>query len=548
MVIIRSETNFTYLGDIMVTQDLKNVNGPVDLALKYKSPADDTNQPFRLFLPSAYDGVTPLPLLIVLHGSSGTQDTYFDQASYGDGLYKRLADERNMMVLSPHAYGLTEFRGIGELDVLCVLDFVQERVPVDEERVVLTGLSMGGTGSSFLCCRYPHLFAGGAPIGSCYEDLALIPNLRHLPMYYIQGADDWPIYGKEGPIPISKRLEELDYDVIFWVVPDTPHNAVVRTANEVFEWTDKRRAVKHPKSITYNAYLPIHGRAYWTEIREFKTPGPPAKLQADIVSGNWISIRIENATQIALFPDSPLFDLATQISMEVNGTALPGVICKANEEIRLASKENVWRAEVGPRKLRPLTAYRTHKIGSVEKAPTQDEYPESSMGNWMTDAMRHAAGTDIAIYNQKHYRGMSVKDGQDLYLIDLFDWIRPYAWCLSTMELSGQVLLAILEDNLRDGENVRNLLVQVSGCRYTFDRNRPFEDRIVDSDIDPERTYSIVCEKQAVSRENIWLADLFEQIPHTDLEISIISAAWSYIEQCNGQVSGVLEERVKELN
>ena len=82
----------------MVTQDLKNVNGPVDLALEYKSPADDTNQPFRLFLPSAYDGGTPLPLLIVLHGSSGTQDTYLDQESYGDGLYKRLADERNMMV------------------------------------------------------------------------------------------------------------------------------------------------------------------------------------------------------------------------------------------------------------------------------------------------------------------------------------------------------------------------------------------------------------------------------------------------------------------
>ena len=101
---------------------------------------------------------------------------------------------------------------------------------------------------------------------------------------------------------------------------------------------------------------------------------------------------------------------------------------------------------------------------------------------------------------------------------------------------------------VQTGENVRNLLGQVSGCRYTFDRNRPFEDRIVDSDIDPERTYSIVCEKQTVSRENIWLADLFEQIPHTDLEISIISAAWSYIEQCSGQVSGVLEERVKELN
>jgi hypothetical protein len=532
----------------MVTQDLKNVKGPVNLPLTYTSPADNTDQPFRLFLPGAFDGVTPLPLLIVLHGSSGTQDTYFDQESYGDGLYKRLADERNMMVLSPHAYGLTEFRGIGELDVLCVFDFVKKRVPVDEERVLLTGLSMGGTGTSHLCCRYPHLFAGGAPIGSCYEDLTLIPNLRHVPMYYIQGADDWPTYGKEGPIPISKRLQELDYEVIFWVVPDTPHNAVIRTANEVFEWTDKQRAVKHPRSIIYNAYLPIHGRAYWTGIREFETPGLPAKLRAEIVDQNRITIRIENATQIALFPDSPLFDLANPISVEVNGAALAGVTCTANEEILLGAKGDVWCVEVGPRQLRPLTAYRTHEIGSVDRAPTQNEYPESSMGNWMTDAMRHATGTDIAIYNQKHYRGIPLKDGQGLYMIDLFDWIRPYAWCLSTMELTGGELLDILEDNLRNGEKERDLLVQVSGCQYTFDRNRPFGDRIVESDIDLNRTYSVVCEKQTVSRENIWLAGRFERIPYTDLEISIISAAWSYIEHCGGKITGTLAERVKEIN
>ena len=530
-----------------MTEDLKDLKGPVDLALTYRSQADDTDQPFRLFLPGAYNGITPLPLLIVLHGSSGTQDTYFDQESYGSGLYKRLADEQNVMVLSPHAYGLTEYHGIGELDVLCVFDCVRRLVPVDEERVVLTGLSMGGTGTSFLCCRYPHLFAGGAPIGSCYEDLALIPNLRHVPMYYIQGADDWPIYGKEGPIPISRRLEELGYDVTFWVVPDTPHNAVIPTATEVFDWADKQRIPRHPESVTYNTYLPIHGRAYWTEIRQIETPGPPAKLHADVVDDNRIVIRTRNTTQMGLYPDSPLFDLAAPISVVVNDSSLPEVVCNADEEIRITQSPDGWSIETGPRQMRPLTAYRTHRIGSVQKAPTQNDYPESTMGNWMADAMRHATGADIGIYNRKHYRGIPVIDGQELYMIDLFDWIRPYAWCLSTMEMTGRELLAILEDNLRDGEKERDLLIQVSGCRYEFDRSRALGDRIVKSNVELDRTYTVVCEHQTVSRENIWLAGRFEQIPHTDHEISIISAAWSYIVHSGGQVNGALEGRVKEI-
>ncbi len=525
---------------------LKPVRGPVDLALTYRSPADGAEQPFRLFLPKAYDGKTPLPLLIVLHGTGGNQDTYFDTPSHGDGLYKRLADERGLMIVSPHGRGITEYRGIGEYDVLCAFDQVKRIVPVDEDRVVLTGLSMGGTGTSHLCCRYPDLFAGGAPIGSCFEDLTLVPNLKNLPMYYIQGANDWPTYGKEGPIPISRRMAELGYDVTFDVVPDTPHNAVPQTAEKVLDWAMGRRRNLHPRSVVFCAYLPIHGLAYWTEIREIAEPGPPAKLRADIGDGNAIHVPLENTAHIALFPEPQLLDLKTPIRVTVNGTSLPGVTCGPGQEIRLL-RDADWRAEVGPRNLRPLTAYRTHRIGTVLSTPTQDGPAETTMGNWMTDAMRDATDADIAIYNRRHDRGIPLRNGQDVYEIDLFDWIRPYAWCLCAFDLPGRDLLEILEDNLRDEEQEKEFLVQVSGCRYAFDRSRPLGARIVETDIDPDRTYRIVCEKQTLSRENVHLAGRYEKIPHQDPEISIISAAWRYIHKHHGRIEARAEGRVRDL-
>ncbi len=39
-----------------VTQVPEPMKGPIDPALTYKSNVDGTRQPYRLYLPSAYDG------------------------------------------------------------------------------------------------------------------------------------------------------------------------------------------------------------------------------------------------------------------------------------------------------------------------------------------------------------------------------------------------------------------------------------------------------------------------------------------------------------
>lgn len=149
-------------------ETVQDVRGPRDMALTCHSDFDNAEHPYRLYLPSAYDGEQAVPLLVALHGTGGDQNKYFDHPTYGDGIYKHEAEKRGIAILSPSEgdpLGLpTEWRGVGELHVLRALEDVCRNFKIDRDRIVVTGQSMGGTGTTYLCCRYPDLFAAGIPL------------------------------------------------------------------------------------------------------------------------------------------------------------------------------------------------------------------------------------------------------------------------------------------------------------------------------------------------------------------------------------------------
>jgi len=524
------------------------MKGPQDLALHYVSEIDGTKQPYRLYLPSAYDSKKRLPLLLALHGTGGSQDTYFDEPTYGEGIYKKEAEKRGIVVACPHGRGTSEYRGIGEIDVLCVLEDVCRRFAIDRDRVVCSGQSMGGTGTTHLCCRYPDLFAGGAPLASTYGHLTLLENLRHVPMFYVQGAKDWPVYAREGPVPITKRLKELKFNVDYWEVPDQKHNTMRVSTPKVLDWALAQKRVTSPRRVTYRTYLPIHGRAYWTEIAEIADVGYLAALDASSQPENRVEAALQNVKQFILRPDPALLDLDKPIQIDVDGKAVFKGACSDKQQVRFDLADKVWKATVEPRKVRPYTAYHAHKIGKVVKAPSFEGTGETTMGNWLTDTMRETTKADIAIITRRHFRGLPLKDGQDLYVEDLTDALRPTECILVRVKLKGDVLLDILDDNARAEKKTEDFLVQVSGCKYSFDRSRPRGKRIVESSIDPEKTYDVVCPRSVWTRgDMLHLGDRLGKIPFEVLDLTRISAAWRHIEMHEGKLEAKLEGRIKEV-
>lgn len=532
--------------------------GPQDLALTFTSPFDGSRQPYRVYLPAAYDGKVALPLLVALHGTGGDHNKYFDHKDYHHGIYKTEAEKRGLVVLCPlgtDADGLpTEWRGEAEINVLAAIEDARRRFRIDAERIVCTGQSMGGTGTTYLCCRYPEVFAAGIPLASTYGHVSLVTNLRHVPMLFVQGGKDWPIYAATGPIPISDEMKRLGYHGELWMIPDVGHNTFGVSTPRVLDWALQQQRVAHPKHITHRAYFPPHGRAWWVEIQEIDRPGWFAEVDARAEDGNRITMTLKNTPRVVLRPDPALYDRKQPLAIAVEHHEVFHGRCDETQEVLLVRENGVWTARKQPRHLPSRTDWKNCVIGTVDEPPTWDGGPETTLGNWLTDAMRDISGANIAICTKGHYRvgdkmrGHAVQPGQTLHLMEFINWLRPSDAALATFTLKGSDLLRIIEANLLDGPKADMFLVQVAGCRYRFDRRKPQGGRVVETDIDPARTYRIVCNSSAITRtDTLHLGEFFGKLNETMLEPNLLSAAWRFVLKNNGSITARLEGRVSEL-
>ena len=115
------------------------------------------------------------------------------------------------------------------------------RYRVDEDRVYVTGLSMGGFGTWSLLALHPDRFAAAAPIcGGGTPRLAC--RAGRLPIWVFHGADD-------PTVPLRRSEEMVDAlaacggDVRFTVYPNTGHDSWTKTYDDpaFFDWLLEHR-------------------------------------------------------------------------------------------------------------------------------------------------------------------------------------------------------------------------------------------------------------------------------------------------------------------
>ena len=166
------------------------------------STVDDSDQPYGLYLPRSFDANRKYPLVVMLHGA-GSNHRLDLRRVFGQGNRPGETDAEasryfpNMrdvpfIVASTLARGTMGYTGIAERDVYDMLADVRKRFPIDEDRVYLTGLSMGGGGSLQLALTRPDIWAAIAPVCPApppgLEPLA--GNALAIPFKIFQGAAD----------------------------------------------------------------------------------------------------------------------------------------------------------------------------------------------------------------------------------------------------------------------------------------------------------------------------------------------------------------------
>jgi phospholipase/carboxylesterase len=146
---------------------------------------------FSVYVPESYDPARRYPLVMALHGGAGHGRLFL-------WTWLREARARDLILVAPTATGSTWSLTDPAVDTAhldSVLAFVRERWRVDPDRMLLTGLSDGGTFTLLSGLAEDSPFTHLAPAAASFHPLLLSLSddrrLRGLPVYLMHGALDW---------------------------------------------------------------------------------------------------------------------------------------------------------------------------------------------------------------------------------------------------------------------------------------------------------------------------------------------------------------------
>ena len=180
---------------------------------RYRFAEANVDAPYRLYVPTAWDGQSKLPLVMFLHGAGSNENTYIDQ---NGGQILDLAEQHGYLLVAPlgseGAYGnflrlaspfgkpdeaaklmaqvtaeSERTNQLSEQDVINVLELVLSEYPVDQSSMFLTGHSMGSGGTWYIGGKYASYWKGLAPMsgpfvqesGYPWESLRAAAFFRH---------------------------------------------------------------------------------------------------------------------------------------------------------------------------------------------------------------------------------------------------------------------------------------------------------------------------------------------------------------------------------
>jgi len=187
--------------------------------------------------PKDYDGREKYPLLIFLHGR-GEQGDQLDLVKI-HGPFKKIAElELPLLIVAPQS-PIDEPWDIDMLEAL--VEEVIDDLDVDEDRVYLTGLSMGGSGTWRLAARRPDLFAAIVPICG-WRSTSKAPRLKDLPTWVFHGAKDHTVPVKHST-DMVEAIRHAGGDPRLTIYPEAHHDSWTETYNnpELYEWLFSHR-------------------------------------------------------------------------------------------------------------------------------------------------------------------------------------------------------------------------------------------------------------------------------------------------------------------
>ncbi len=193
---------------------------------------------FSMYVPEDYTPDRPWPLVMALHGGGGNGRSF---------LWSWLRDARGQgaILIAPTAVGQTWALSGPDGDtpnLARILDLARRGWNLDERRLLLTGMSDGGTFTYVSGLEADSPFTHLAPVSASFHpmiaQMADAERMRDLPIYLVHGALDWMF-----PVDVARGANEAltaaGADVTYREIADLSH-AYPREENPaILDWLNR---------------------------------------------------------------------------------------------------------------------------------------------------------------------------------------------------------------------------------------------------------------------------------------------------------------------
>lgn len=303
----------------------------VPLVSAFISERDHTLQFYYLQLPFDWDPEKAYPMTVYLHGAGANNpiqglSAAFDNSGQ-DTLFRRVdIDPSNVppthrgFVVIPWARGNSYFKHGGEDDVWQSIQDVMRRFKIDEDRMYMSGFSMGCNGAWALAARTPDMWAGvnlASGFGSWSETSLdyLVGNMTGIPVKLWVGELDRMAEGaKEFVERVGDRLP-IEAEFVPRVPHTYPYDAYQANISYLMQF---KRELKPTFSFTADSQQHPGRRGVIMNVTRFpdRSQLPSFKCTVD---GNEVRIISRNTPGLLVRLGEGGLELAGGVTLYLNG-------------------------------------------------------------------------------------------------------------------------------------------------------------------------------------------------------------------------------------
>jgi dienelactone hydrolase len=391
----------------------------------YVSKIDGSVQPYGLVVPASYqpNGAHRFRLDVWLHGRGEN----LSELNFIDGRQKSPGEftPASTFVLHPYGRYCCANKFAGEIDTLEALHHARKHYPIDEDRLVVRGFSMGGAACWQFAVHYPGLWAAAAP-GAGFSETAdflkVFQDEKVKPTWYEQKLWHWydctdyavnlfncPTVAYSGEIDkqkqaadmMAKALDAEGMKLVHLIGPKTGHAYHKDTKVELSDRIDQiasrgRNAV--PKRVRFTTWTLRYNECLWVTVDALEKHWERARVDAEL-TGDGVRVKTLNvhALTLSMSPGSCPLD----------NTRKPKVVIDGQEgEAASVMSDRSWTAHF--RKADRWTAAPSTEEEGLRKrhglqGPIDDAFMDSflmvkptgeplneEIGAWSNSEMKHA--------------------------------------------------------------------------------------------------------------------------------------------------------------